>query len=111
MCGERRGRTKRLFALLRFVRVILAQGHANLPCIVPILTDDPRRESNELLLGKHKHLLWETHSRYVGEPIWSSAKAWPPCGAATRALTFVAKGRPTKHMIILRTRRANGSED
>ena len=34
-----------MLALLRFVRVILAQGHANLPCIVPILTDDPRRES------------------------------------------------------------------
>ena len=74
------------------------RGHANLLCIVPILTDDPRRESNELLLGKHKHLLWETHSRYVGEPMWNSAKAWPPFGAATCALTFLAKGRPTKHM-------------
>ena len=29
----------------RFVRVILVQGHVNLLCIVPILTDDPRRES------------------------------------------------------------------
>ena len=29
----------------RFVRVILSRGHANLLCIVPILTDDPRRES------------------------------------------------------------------
>ena len=29
------------------MRVILAQGHAHLPCIVPILTDDPRRESND----------------------------------------------------------------
>ena len=29
----------------RFVRVILARGHANLLCIVPILSD-PRRESN-----------------------------------------------------------------
>ena len=25
----------------------LRRGHANLPCIVPILTDDPRRESND----------------------------------------------------------------
>ena len=27
----------------RFVPVIPAQGHANLLCIVPILSDDPRR--------------------------------------------------------------------
>ena len=32
------------------VRVILAQGgHANILCIVPMLTDDPRRESDTLL--------------------------------------------------------------
>ena len=30
----------------RFVRVILAQGPCNLLCIVPILADDPRRESD-----------------------------------------------------------------
>ena len=34
----------------RFARVILAQGHANLLCAVPILTDDPRRESETLVL-------------------------------------------------------------
>ncbi len=33
----------------RFVRVILAQGHADLFCIVPILTDDPRRESSDAM--------------------------------------------------------------
>ena len=27
----------------------LRRGHANLLCIVPILTDDPRRESNGML--------------------------------------------------------------
>ena len=27
----------------------LRRGHANLLCIVPILTDDPRRESNDLV--------------------------------------------------------------
>ena len=37
----------------RFVRVCvssLRRGHANLLCIVPILTDDPRRESNQIVL-------------------------------------------------------------
>jgi hypothetical protein len=33
----------------RFVRVILTQGPCNLLCIVPILTDDPRRDSNKLM--------------------------------------------------------------
>ena len=34
----------------RFVRIILAQGPRNLLCIVPISTDDPRRESRVLCL-------------------------------------------------------------
>jgi len=32
---------KRIWTISRFVRVILAQGHANLLCIVPILSDVP----------------------------------------------------------------------
>ena len=27
------------------------RGHANLPCIAPILTDDPRRESDRFVLS------------------------------------------------------------
>ena len=38
-----------LFTLLDLCVSSLRRGHANLLCIVPILTDDPRRESN--LLG------------------------------------------------------------
>ena len=37
--------SKRLFTLLDLCVSSLRRGHANLLCIVPILTDDPRRES------------------------------------------------------------------
>ena len=37
---------KELFTLLDLCVSSLRRGHANLLCIVPILTDDPRRESN-----------------------------------------------------------------
>ena len=36
---------KKMFALLDLCVSSLCRGHANLLCIVPILTDDPRRES------------------------------------------------------------------
>ena len=39
-------RSKKLFTLLDLCVSSLRRGHANLLCIVPILTDDPRRESN-----------------------------------------------------------------
>ena len=49
--------TKKLGNSSRFVRVILAQGHANLLCIVPMLTDSPRKESkiNCFLAPDHAH--------------------------------------------------------
>ena len=37
---------KKLFTLLDLCVSSLRRGHANLLCIVPILTDDPRRESD-----------------------------------------------------------------
>jgi len=37
---------KEMFTLLDLCVSSLRRGHANLLCIVPILTDDPRRESN-----------------------------------------------------------------
>jgi hypothetical protein len=40
-------RCKKLFTLLDLCVSSLRRGHANLLCIVPILTDDPRRESNK----------------------------------------------------------------
>ena len=36
---------RKLFTLLDLCVSSLRRGHANLLCIVPILTDDPRRES------------------------------------------------------------------
>ena len=49
-CVEARGPSvdKKLFTLLDLCVSSLRRGHANLLCIVPILTDDPRRESKEL---------------------------------------------------------------
>ena len=40
--------SKKLFTLLDLCVSSLRRGHANLLCIVPILTDDPRRESDLL---------------------------------------------------------------
>jgi len=40
---------KKLFTLLDLCVSSLRRGHANLLCIVPILTDDPRRESETKL--------------------------------------------------------------
>ena len=40
------GGNEKLFTLLELCVPSLRRGHANLLCIVPILTDDPRRESN-----------------------------------------------------------------
>ena len=39
------GARKKMFTLLDLCVSSLRRGHANLLCIVPILTDDPRRES------------------------------------------------------------------
>ena len=45
-CAQRaRDLSKKLFTLLDLCVSSLRRGHANLLCIVPILTDDPRRES------------------------------------------------------------------
>ena len=41
------GKNKKLFTLLDLCVSSLRRGHANLLCIVPILTDDPRRESKK----------------------------------------------------------------
>ena len=43
--GNRCTLSKKLFTLLDLCVSSLRRGHANLLCIVPILTDDPRRES------------------------------------------------------------------
>ena len=45
---------KKLFTLLDLCVSSLRRGHANLLCIVPILTDDPRRESDTSALGSQQ---------------------------------------------------------
>ena len=45
-CDERGWVERKLPTLLDVCVPSLRRGHANLPCIAPILTDDPRRESN-----------------------------------------------------------------
>ena len=49
--------SKKLFTLLDLCVSSLRRGHANLLCIVPILTDDPRRESNQQEPGIRPKLL------------------------------------------------------
>ena len=46
--------TNKLLTLLDLCVSSLRRGHANLLCIVPILTDDPRRESGKVLGMFHK---------------------------------------------------------
>ena len=54
VCMYKRGRRTSTASSLPFLLTLLdlrvsslRRGHANIICIVPILTDDPRRESNE----------------------------------------------------------------
>ena len=46
MEGQQQKHKQQLFTLLDLCVSSLRRGHANLLCIVPILPDDPRRESN-----------------------------------------------------------------
>ena len=55
---------KRMFTLLDLCVSSLRRGHANLLCIVPILTDDPRRESKILCLGE-KHAAISLRPRVI----------------------------------------------
>ena len=58
----RRALAKKLFTLLDLCVSSLRRGHANLLCIVPILTDDPRRESNSTN-GRNTTVLLEERLR------------------------------------------------
>ena len=51
---------KKMVTLLDLCVSSLRRGHANLLCIVPILTDDPRRESNNLYLTGNQYLRPDT---------------------------------------------------
>ena len=53
--GPMGGSPKKLFTLLDLCVSSLRRGHANLLCIVPILTDDPRRKSGCQCLASFLH--------------------------------------------------------
>ena len=55
---------KKLFTLLDLCVSSLRRGHANLLCIVPILTDDPRRESRKVLCGMPTRC-WHTYKSVI----------------------------------------------
>ena len=57
--------SKKLVTLLDLCVSSLRRGHANLLCIVPILTDDPRRESEMNRREKHAFSNKATHVRAV----------------------------------------------
>ena len=56
---------KKLCTLLDLCVSSLRRGHANLLCIVPILTDDPRRESKMKMTLKLAHSFCSAHSQLV----------------------------------------------
>ena len=62
--------SKELFTLLDLCVSSLRRGHANLLCIVPILTDDPRRESNKVYFGVRPaiRLWWRGGARILLPP-------------------------------------------
>jgi len=63
--------TKKLFTLLDLCVSSLRRGHANLLCIVPILTDDPRRESKKeyfLQYWLNSQTAQTEHTAHVAHP-------------------------------------------
>merc|ERR1711903_119598 len=63
-CGKR----KKLFTLLDLCVSSLRRGHANLLCIVPILTDDPRRESTMMMMMMMMNAGLSEHSESTRRP-------------------------------------------
>ena len=62
------GPQKNLVTLLDLCVSSLRRGHANLLCIAPILTDDPRRESGIFLDAKGTKL-WPTCAKLAPKPL------------------------------------------
>ena len=74
--------TKKLCTLLDLCVSSLRRGHANLLCIVPILTDDPRRESE----NTEPKSRWTTGTQLRKTPSPPKLRRFPSCawGAARR---------------------------
>ena len=71
--------SQQLFTLLDLCVSSLRRGHANLLCIVPILTDDPRRESSKSGLAERAFLCEYCvrtcfcTPRHCGPPVFANA--------------------------------------
>ena len=72
---------QKLGTLLDLCVSSLRRGHANLLCIVPILSDDPRRESNSPATPVSAHALsgWTLVPTLFWPCLWlrSLARKWP----------------------------------
>ena len=100
--GEGCGRVrKKLFTLLDLCVSSLRRGHANLLCIVPILTDDPRRESKLEIFGASKSQLCVPSPRSGRSPHTTAVcGGWAPCahgraGPPNRGALFFGGALPS----------------
>ena len=74
---------KELFTLLDLCVSSLRRGHANLLCIVPILTDDPRRESKEMA-RRNGRLRVQNNQRIIGHAFAADGPKWNPRTRSTQ---------------------------
>ena len=102
--------SNRLFALLDLCVSSLRRGHANILCVVQILTDDRRRESTRTAFrdyaSKRKvtrvHLVWQRKSRFL---IFFSKSIWVPgLQRARRLLRHSEPRSPAQGAVVVGTR-------
>ena len=79
----RDGGGQKIDTLLDLCVSSLRRGHANLLCIVPILTDDPRRESNGLAVARAREL----RNKHVHEHMRAHKQTRASTQTNTHALT------------------------
>ena len=99
--SRRRGQCEKEFVTLLDLCVSsLRRGHANLLCIVPILTDDPRRESDRKNACS-KHPRTKPFVRRNGPPGLTPAAAarsvCPRCLASPQARTCTHRGTAERY--------------
>jgi hypothetical protein len=77
--GHALAKSKELFTLLDLCVSSLRRGHANLLCIVPILTDDPRRESVNICAAAR-----ECRAAFCGSPLPGGLLVAASCSFVSR---------------------------
>ena len=92
------------FTLLDLCESSLRRGHANLLCIVPILTDDPRRESKKGMASfacrhpRNAEQRKQLHARNHESDTNIFTLITPECLKASPLLVFVAAGSAKRRM-------------